>query len=113
MQQTIIDDSEINEPETEREEATDITKAERANSTSTIDNVADNVERARTLSRIAELLRSYEYKLQTTSIADRKEQLSCIDTLLHRYEDKLQAADNVSVATDSRPNRQATMFCGR
>lgn len=108
MQQTIIDDSEINEPETEREEATDITKAERANSTSTstIDNVADNVERARMLSRIAELLRSYEYELQTISIADRKEQLSCIDTLLHRYEDKLQASDNVSVATDSQIEAQ-------
>lgn len=65
MQQTIIDDSEINEPETEREEATDITKAERANSTSTIDNVADNAERVRTLSRIAELLRNYECQRQT------------------------------------------------
>ena len=108
MQQTIIDDSEINEPETEREEATDITKAERVNSTSTstIDSVADNVERARTLSRIAELLRNYEYQLQTTSIADRKEQLSCIDILLHRYEDKLQAADNVSVAADSQTEAQ-------
>lgn len=70
MQQTIIDDSEINEPETEREEATNITKAEHADSTSTIDNVVDNAERARTLSRIAELLRNYEYQLQTTSIAD-------------------------------------------
>ena len=65
MQQTIIDDSEINEPETEREEATDITKAEHADNTGTIDNVADNVERARTLSHIAELLRSYECQRQT------------------------------------------------
>lgn len=65
MQQTIIDDSEINEPETEREEATDITKAERVDSTSTIDNVADNAERVRTLSRIAELLRNYECQRQT------------------------------------------------
>lgn len=106
MQQTIIDDSEINEPETEREEATNITKAEHADSTSTIDNVVDNAERARTLSRIAELLRNYEYQLQTTSIADREEQLSCVDTLLHRYEDKLRAADNVSVATDSQTEAQ-------
>ena len=65
MQQTIIDDSEINEPETEREEATDITKAERVDSTSTIDNVANNAERVRTLSHIAELLRNYECQRQT------------------------------------------------
>ena len=65
MQQTIIDDSEINEPGTEREEATDITKAEHADSTSIIDNVADNAERVRTLSHIAKLLRSYECQRQT------------------------------------------------
>ena len=65
MQQTIIDDSEINEPKAEREETTDIPKAEHVDSTSNIANVVDNAERARTLSHFAKLLRGYECQRQT------------------------------------------------
>lgn len=65
MQQNISDDSKLNESETEREETTDTTKAEHADNTGTINNVVDNTERTRILSRIAELLHSYECQRRT------------------------------------------------
>lgn len=70
MQQNISDDSKLNEPETEREETTDTTKAEHADNTGDIDNVVNDVERARTLSHIATLLHHYENKRQATDSAN-------------------------------------------
>ena len=98
MQQTIIGDSEMDEPEAENEAATDLNEDRHADNAGNSDNVVDDAERATALSHIASLLRCYKDKRQTAEIAERGRQLSRLGTLLHRYEDKLQAVDNPDTA---------------
>lgn len=111
MQQTIIDDSEMNESEAENKATMNLDEDEHDGNTGKSSNVAEDTERATALSHIVSLLRCYRDKRRTADVAERGKQLSRLDTLLHRYQNELQAADNSDIAdnvdTETEPQTES------